>query len=140
MELNLVKEHRMNYAILIRGAALVAALGAGSVLAQTRPADTGSAPPTVTDVGPAPPVISDVGPPPAQERSSLGAIVLENSLVRAQRQNAFERAAARTGVTSVGRGVLRATAKAQREADLAQAREDEAVELYRRGAGSLTDK
>ena len=40
----------MNYAILIRGAALVAALGAGSVLAQTKPADTGTAPSAVTDV------------------------------------------------------------------------------------------
>ena len=120
----------MNYAILIRGAALVAALGAGSVLAQTKPADTGTRPATATDVGPA----------PAQERDSLGAIVLENSLVRAQRQNAFERASSRTGVASVGRGVLRATAKAQREADMAQAREDQAAELYRRGAGALTDK
>jgi hypothetical protein len=129
----------MNYAILIRGTALVAALGAGSVLAQTKPADTGITPPAVTDVGPAP-VVTDVGPAPAQERDSLGAIVLENSLVRAQRQNAFERASSRTGVTSVGRGVLRATAKAKSEADMAQAREDEAAELYRRGAGALTDK
>lgn len=129
----------MNYAILIRGAALVAALGAGSVLAQTKPADTGTTPPAVTDVGPAP-VVTDVGPAPAQERDSLGAIVLENSLVRAQRQNAFERASSRTGVASVGRGVLRATAKAQRETDMAQAREDHAAELYRRGAGALTDR
>jgi len=129
----------MNYAILIRGAALVAALGAGSVLAQTKPADTGTTPPAVNDVGPSP-VVTDVGPAPAQERDSLGAIVLENSLVRAQRQNAFERASSRTGVASVGRGVLRATAKAQREADLAQAREDQAAELYRRGAGGLIQK
>jgi hypothetical protein len=129
----------MNYAILIRGAALVAALGAGSVLAQTKPADASTTPPTATEIGPAP-VMTDVGPAPAQERSSLGAIVLENSLVRAQRQNAFERASSRTGVASVGRGVLRATAKAQREADLAQAREDQAMELYRRGAGAQTVK
>ena len=122
----------MKYPILMRGVALAAALGAGGVLAQTRPA--------VTDSGLTPPVVTDVGPAPAQERNSLGAIVLENSLVRAQRQNAFERASSRTGVTSVGRGVLRATAKAQREADLAQAREDEAAELFRRGAGGLTEK
>jgi len=129
----------MNYAILIRGAALVAALGAGSVLAQTKPADTGTSPPAVTDVGPLA-VVTDVGPAPAQERDSLGAIVLENSLVRAQRQNAFERASSHTGVASVGRGVLRATVNAQREADLAQAREDQAAELYRRGAGGLIQK
>jgi hypothetical protein len=133
----LAKERRMNYAIPIGVAALAAALGAGSVLAQAKPADGGT-PPAATDIGPAP-VVSDVGPAPAQERSSLGAIVLENSLVRAQRQNAFERASSRTGVASVARGVLRATAKAKREADLAQARENEAAELYRRGAGALTD-
>ena len=129
----------MNYAILVRSAALVAAVGAGSVLAQTRPADIGTSPPTATDAGP-PAVVTDVGPAPAQERDSLGAIVLENSLVRAQSQHAFERASSRTGVGSVGRGVLRATAKAQREADMAQAREDGAAELYRRGAGALTQK
>jgi len=137
------KEQRMNYAILIRSAALVAALvaalGTGSVLAQTKPADIGTTPPTVTDVGP-PAVVTDVGPAPAQERDSLGAIVLENSLVRAQRQSAFERASSRTGVASVGRGVLRATARAQREADMAQARENEAAELYRRGAAGLIEK
>jgi hypothetical protein len=129
----------MKYAILIRGAALVAALGAGSVLAQTRPAAPHTTPSAVPDVGPAP-VVSDVGPAPPQERSSLGAIVLENSPVRAQRENAFQRASSRTGVATVGRGVVRATAKSQREADLAQAREAEAVELYRRGAGGLIEK
>ncbi|HXD43299.1 MAG TPA: hypothetical protein VN649_22230 [Ramlibacter sp.] len=116
----------MNYAILIRGAAFAAALGAGSVLAQTKPpVDPGTTPPAATDVGPSP-VVTDVGPAPAQERDSMGAIVLGDSLVRAQRQSAFERASVRTGVASVGRGVMRATAKALREADLAQARENAA--------------
>jgi hypothetical protein len=122
----------MKYPILMHGIALAAALGAGGVLAQTRPAapDSGSQPPVVTDVGPA----------PAQERESLGAIVLGNSLVRAQRENAFERASSRTGIASVGRGALRATMKAQREADLAQAREEEAIEFNRRGAAGLIEK
>lgn len=122
----------MKYPILMRCAALAAALGAGSVLAQTTP--------STTDGGIVSPVVTDVGPAPAQERESLGAIILENSLVRAQRRNAFERASSRTGVASVGRGVLRATLQAQRKAELAQAREDEAVEMYRRGAGGLTEK
>jgi hypothetical protein len=122
----------MKYPILMRGLALAAALGAGTVLAQTRP--------SATDSGLPPPVVTDVGPAPAQERDSLGAIILENSLVRAQRQNAFERASSRTGVASVGRGAARATRQAQREADLAQAREDEALELYRRGSGGLIEK
>ena len=60
--------------------------------------------------------------------------------MRAQRDNAFQRSASQTGVTSVGRGVLRATSKAQAEADLAKAREAEAVDLRDRGAGSLIEK
>ena len=89
---------------------------------------------TTTDVA------TDVSPPPAEERSSTGAIVLENSLVRAQRDNAFQRSASQTGVTSVGRGVLRATSKAQVEADLAKMREAEAAGPALRGAGSLIEK
>ena len=107
---------------LLRCAALVTALGTGGVLAQSAP------------------VVTDVGPPPAEERSSTGAIVLDKSLERAQRDNAFERSAARSGVASVGRGAVRATMRAQTEADLAQARQDEARELRGRGAGSLTEK
>ena len=105
----------MKYPTLMHVAALAAALGAGGVLAQTRPAasDGGAV---------AAPVVTDAGPAPAQERSSMGAIVLENSLVRAQKQNAFERSSARTGVASVGRGVVGLTMKAQRQADLADAR------------------
>ncbi len=122
----------MNHTILIRGVALAAALGTCGAFAQTRP--------SATDGGGAPPVLTDAGPAPAQERDSVGAVVLENSLVLAQRRNAFERASTRTGVASVGRGVLRATMRAQRESELAQAREDEAAELYRRGAGGLTEK
>jgi hypothetical protein len=122
----------MKYPILMHGVAMAAALGAGCVLAQTRPAapESGSPPAVVTDTGPA----------PAHERDSLGAIVLGNSLVRAQRENAFERASSRTGVASVGRSAMRATMKAQREADLAQAREQEAIEFNRRGAAGLIEK
>ncbi|MCM2253991.1 MAG: hypothetical protein NDJ19_16635 [Ramlibacter sp.] len=117
----------MKHPILMRGLALAAALGAGSVLAQTRPAAENS--------GMQPPVVTDAGPAPAQERESSGAIILENSMVRAQRELAFQRSAARTGVATVGRGVLRATERAQREAELARAREREAAQLYRHGAG-----
>ena len=113
----------MNYPCWMRAASFAAVLGAGSALAQT-----------------AAPVVTDVAPPPAEERSSTGAIVLENSLVRAQRDNAFQRSSSQTGVATVGRGVLRATMKAKAQADLAQAREAEAVNLHNRGAGSLTDK
>jgi hypothetical protein len=122
MEAESAKEQPMKYPNLMRTAALVAAVGTGTVFAQTAP------------------VVTDVGPLPAEERSSTGAIVLENSLVRAQRENAFQRSGSQTGVTSVGRGVLRATMKAQAQADLARAREAEAAKLQDRGAGSLIEK
>jgi hypothetical protein len=115
----------------MRVAALVAALGAGGVQAQTQPA------PAPVDAAP---VVSDVGPAPAHDRSSMGAIVLDESLVRAQRDRDFERTSARTGVASVGRGVMRDVMKARTRSELAQAREAEAAELYRRGAGGLTPR
>jgi hypothetical protein len=108
---------------LFAGPAVAAALfGAGAALAQTAGRMT------------------DVGPPPAEERNSAGALVLENSMVRAQREKAFAESSSRTGVGTVGRGVLRATARAQKQAELASARESEAADLYRRGAGSLNEK
>ena len=82
--------------------------------------------------------MTDVGPAPAEERASPGAIVLENSLVRAQRESAFERLASRTGVASVGRGVLRATARAQpRPTWRRPGRRSRWSCRDRRGAGSL---
>ena len=121
----------MKYPYATRTAALAVTLGAGCVLAQTTA-------PVPTE--PTAPVVTDAGPRPAEDRGSAGAIVLENSMVRAQQENAFERSSLRTGVGSIGRGVLRATAKAQVEADLAQAREAEVIDLQGRGAGSLVDK
>jgi len=121
----------MKYSQTMRIAAFAAALGAGGVMAQTAPA------PATTDPAP---VVSDVGPPPAHDRNSLGAIVLDDSLVRAQRDRDFERTSARTGVVSVGRGVMRETMKAKAKAELAEARANEAAELYRRGAGGMTPK
>ena len=83
--------------------------------------------------------VTDVGPPPAEERASAGAVVLEKSPVKAQRK-AYAESAARTGVGSVGRGVIRATTRAEVQAELASVRAAEAAEFYRRGAGSLTEK
>lgn len=121
----------MNYLQPMRLAVLSAVLGAGGVMAQTAPA------PAPTDPAP---VVSDVGPAPAHERGSIGAIVLDDSMVRAQRDRDFERASVRTGVTSVGRGVMRQTMKAKAQAELAEARATEAADLYRRGAGGMTPK
>lgn len=86
------------------------------------------------------PQVTDVSSPAAEERASTGAVVLEKSLVRAQRGKSFEESSARTGVGSVGRGVLRATFRSQTKAELASAREAEAAHFYEHGAGSLTAK
>lgn len=109
-------------------AALGAALAIG-VTAQTRPD---------SDPPPTPPgqVMSDVAPLPAEERSSTGAIVLQDSLVRAQRNNAFHAAGQRTGVTSVGRNATRVLTEAEAEAGLA-ARDADANDTRRMGAGGL---
>ena len=117
--------------LLLRAAVVVAALGAGGVLAQTKPSTLPTAPNQV---------VTDVGPAPAEERDSTGAIVLENSMVRAQRQNAFERSASRTGVASVGRGVMRATMRAATRSGLAEAKLNEALELRTQGAASIDQK
>lgn len=112
----------MKYPMALRAALIAATLGAGAAFAQQS----------------TPLVMSDMAPLPAEERSSTGAILLENSLVRAQRDRDFDASASRTGVGSLGRGIMRATLHEQTKADLAQAREERALEFYRRGAGSLT--
>ena len=121
----------MNYRHTLCAALLAALLGAGGAVAQT------ATPPAARSTAP---VATDAGPPPAEERTSTGAIVLQNSLVRAQRDNAFGQSAARTGVATVGRGTTRVMSNAQLPSELARAREAEAQELHERGAGSLTVK
>lgn len=118
----------MKYPVLMRTAVFAAVLVAGGVSAQTAPA--------APDAAIGSPVISDVGPPPAHERSSLGAIVLEDSPVRAQRDRDFER----TPPKAVSGKTKHATTKARTAAQLEKAREAEAVELYQRGAGAMTPK
>ena len=78
-----------------------------------------------------------VGAPPAEERASTGAVVLDQSLVKAQRDKTFEPSSARTGAVSLGRGVLRATSRAETKAELASQRAREATDLRQRGAGTL---
>ena len=120
----------MKYPILMRTAAVAAALVAGGVFAQSAPSKSDTVVPS--------PVVSDVGPPPAHERNSLGAIVLENSPVRAQRDRDFE--SSRATAKPVGKKAKRVTNKAKIRDDLVDAREDEAVDFYRRGAGAMTPK
>jgi hypothetical protein len=125
-----IKAIAMKYSLFL-AAVSAATLTCGAAIAQTTPS---------TIQGGSTPVLTDVGPAPAQERNSVGAVVLEDSMVLAQRRAAFERASLNTGVASVGRGVIRKTMKEQTRSELAQAREDAAVEFYQRGASSLTPK
>ena len=121
----------MNHSHIMCAGLLAALLGASGAVAQT------ATPPAAPSTAP---VATDAGPPPAEERTSTGAIVLQNSLVRAQRENAFGQDAARTGLATVGRGTTRIMNNAQLPSELARAREAEARELHERGAGSITVK
>ena len=72
-------------------------------------------------------VLSDAQPLPAEDRESAGAVVLDNSRVRAQQQRkALDAAAERNGLSSaIGRNVTRVMERARswddvREADASQ--------------------
>ena len=107
----------MKFTDIMRAVVCTATLGAGCALAQT-----------------AAPVVTDTAPAPAEDRDSAGAIVLQKSLVRAQRANAFQRAAASNGVASVGQRAVRRTMDAQPQGELAQVREPRPIDLYQPGA------
>lgn len=95
--------------------------------------------PTTPSVIADPPVMNDVAPLPAENRDSLGAIVLENSMVRAQRQ-AFGARRTSMRVADVARGATRATRSAQTREELQQQRDDESLRLHEMGAGALTPR
>jgi|GEM_PF-2307359 len=116
----------------LAAAALGAALAVG-VTAQTSPRE----PEQRVDSQPGT-VMSDVAPLPAEDRSSTGAIVLHNSLVRAQRDNAFSASGERTGISSVARSATRVLTGRRAEADMADARDEGNEHLKRMGAGALT--
>lgn len=110
----------MGIVIVMRSGVAAAVLAAGGALAQSLT-----------------PVQTDVGPPPAEERDSVGAVVLENSMVRAQRQ-AVTGHFTQTRVSSIGRDVSRKQRAARTKEELQQQREDDAIRLHEMGAGSLT--
>jgi hypothetical protein len=112
----------------------LALAAAGSAFAQ-------STSPSVTtpSVMASPPVMNDTTPLPAEERDSLGAIVLENSMVRAQRQ-AFAARHTSVRVANVGRGLARTQRKAQTKEELQQQHDDESLRLREMGAGALTPR
>jgi hypothetical protein len=81
----------MNTRTWLRAGLLTAAFAAGAAFAQSKS-----------------PVVTDVGASPAEERSSAGAIVFEDSMPRAHRQ-AFGVRDTRAEVAAIGQGVMRAT-------------------------------
>ncbi|MES3001722.1 MAG: hypothetical protein V4787_13600 [Pseudomonadota bacterium] len=112
----------MKYPMTLRIAVLTAALGVGAAFAQQS----------------APLVMTDTAPLPAEDRNSTGAILLDNSPVRAQRDRDFDPSEPRASKKSVGKGIMRATIREQSKAERAKAREAAAIEFYQRGAGAGT--
>jgi hypothetical protein len=90
---------------LVRGTLIAAMCAAGAAFAQVPTAETPNA------------VITDVGLPPAEERDSVGAVLLETSMVRAQRQ-AFGVRSTPAEVQAIGQGVMQATLAAARAKDI----------------------
>jgi hypothetical protein len=117
----------MNRRNSVPTAALLAALAAGGAWSQSNEK------PAAPDVG-GPTVVTDVGPAPAQERDSTGAVMLENSPVQAQR-SVFGPPSGPKRVQDASKNSNRA----QVELDLARERQKESMQLYRQGAGSLTN-
>ena len=107
--------------LTLRLAVLAAAFGVGGAFAQNAVS----------------PVMSDAAPLPANDRGSVGAVVLDKAPVRARRDRDFEQAAESP---EARRGVLRATMRERTRIDLEQDRQDAAVDLERRGVGSMTPK
>lgn len=120
----------MDPLLVMRCGCLAAALASGVVLAQSETEMD-------TPAQPEPAVLTDVAPLPAEDRDSVGAVVLGNSMVRAQRQALGGRYTA-TSVSSIGRGTARAARNARTQEELKQQREDDAIRLHEMGAGSLT--
>jgi hypothetical protein len=100
------KERTMRYQAFVRAAAVVlsiALLSSGAVLAQT-----------------APPTMTDTAPPPATERNSVGAVILMDEPVLAQReamQQAQERSAVDTRAMGAGPARLMQRVFTQEEID-----------------------
>ena len=67
-------------------------------------------------------VLSDAQPLPAEERDSMGAVVLDQSRVRAQQRAGFKASADRTGIPSaIGHNVSRVMERARSWSDLREA-------------------
>jgi hypothetical protein len=121
----------MDIRTVMRPVLAMALAAAGSAFAQsTNPSVT--TPSVITT----PAVMNDTLPLPAENRESLGAVVLQDSMVRAQRE-AFAARRTSLSVANVGRRVDRAQRKTQTKQELQQQRDDESLRLREMGAGAL---
>lgn len=82
--------------------------------------------------------VTDVAPPPAEDRDSAGAVVLEKSMVPAQRDKAAQEATPRTGTPKVGRNADRVMGNSRMQDELSERRRARAESLRGMGAGSQT--
>ena len=103
----------MKYPFVLRAACAMAALGVAAAFAETAPAKA-----------------TDAGPAPAEDRSSVGAIIMEPA--RAQR------APARPGADSVGRGVMNETLKQMGGPSRAERREQWGAMFNRSADGEIS--
>jgi hypothetical protein len=110
----------MNASSTIRCGAFAALLAAAGAYAQSEP-----------------PVMNDITLPPAEDRDSVGAVVLENSMVRAQREVYIASRSGASRVAAVARDADRATRAARTREDIKAMREDDRMRLREMGAGSL---
>jgi hypothetical protein len=94
----------MRYIDAVRGSLIAAVCLAGGAFAQT--------PTSVTPTA----VMTDTAPAPAEERDSVGAVLIETSMVRAHRM-AFGTRSTPEQVQAIGQGVMRATLAAQQAKD-----------------------
>ena len=91
---------------VVRGSLIAALWGIGSAFAQE------ATPPMAVT----PPVMTDVSYAPAEDRDSVGAVLMESQMVLAQRRE-FGTRSTPQDVAAIGRGVVEATLAAARARD-----------------------
>ncbi len=82
----------------------------------------------------------DTAPSPAEDRNSLGAVVMMEEPVLAQREQMQNLARSAPDTRAMGAGAERVMQRASTREDLFQQRLIEALEFYRRGPAAATPK
>lgn len=83
---------------------------------------------------------TDTAPPPAEERNSMGAVVMMDDPVLAQRAQMLNLARSAPDTRSMGAGAERVMQREATREELFKQRLVEAMEFYRRGPASATPK